>query len=100
MTDNVTPLRCRITELLVDQCACRIHRTRRFGSITPEWAPPKAPATVTPIRPDPFDTPGDAPAPWVPAAFQSECDECGSPIFEGDDIRADGSGGWEGRCCE
>ena len=31
--------------------------------------------------------------PWIIARFDSECD-CGAQIFEGDDIRSDGAGGW------
>lgn len=37
--------------------------------------------------------------PWIVASFDSEC-PCGDPIFEGDMIRADGDGEWEGQeCC-
>lgn len=35
--------------------------------------------------------------PWIVAGFDSECDPCGGAIFAGDEIRADGSGGWECR---
>lgn len=38
--------------------------------------------------------------PWFPARFEGECDGCFAPIDEGDEIRADGSGGWIGRCCD
>jgi hypothetical protein len=31
--------------------------------------------------------------PWFSARFDSECDECGNAIDEGDQIRADGEGG-------
>lgn len=34
------------------------------------------------------------PGPWFPARFDSECDGCGDPIDEGDQIRADGEGGY------
>jgi hypothetical protein len=34
------------------------------------------------------------PGPWFPSRFDSECDECGQPIDEGDRIRADGEGGY------
>ena len=30
------------------------------------------------------------PGPWFPARLDSECDDCGSAIGEGDRIRADG----------
>lgn len=33
--------------------------------------------------------------PIVKAQFESECDGCGGLIEPGDDIRADGAGGWE-----
>lgn len=32
--------------------------------------------------------------PWFTAGFDSDCDECGGPIDEGDRIRSDGEGGW------
>lgn len=40
--------------------------------------------------------------PWVFASFYTRdgCSGCGEDIEEGDEIRADGSGGWERReCC-
>ncbi len=48
---------------------------------------------------DPFDSAGNPAAPWFAAAFESDCDGCGCRIFEGDIIRADGDGGYEGRDC-
>lgn len=46
-----------------------------------------------------FDRPGK----WFSASYSGECLTCGSPIKEGDDIRAtrpsDGTG-WQGRCCD
>lgn len=58
--------------------------------------------------PDPFTTPAPAPelaegdvsespvlGPWVRAGYDGECDgTCGGAIMEGDEIRADGQGGW------
>ena len=38
--------------------------------------------------------PRSGPGPWFPARFDSECDECGTPIDAGDTIRADGEGGY------
>ena len=38
--------------------------------------------------------PRSGPGPWFPARFDSECDECGSAIDQGDRIRADGEGGY------
>ena len=39
--------------------------------------------------------------PWVMARYDGECSGCFGPLMEGiTEIRADGSGGWEGRCCE
>jgi hypothetical protein len=38
--------------------------------------------------------------PWFIAAYEGACDSCGEDIIPDDEIRADGHGGWEGRCCE
>lgn len=73
--------RCDMTDLLVSACGCRAHR-----------------GTPRPV--DPFDTASEPPGPWVQAAWGGECDGCGQDYDEGDEIRADGSGGWEGKCCE
>lgn len=49
---------------------------------------------------DPFWTMGDTEAlkmgPVVTAQYDGECalEECTADIFEGDDIRSDGAGGW------
>jgi hypothetical protein len=32
--------------------------------------------------------------PWITARFDSDCDDCGGTISEGDEIRSDGAGGW------
>lgn len=49
------------------------------------------------------------PGPWFSASFDSGvreddfeggCSGCGGPIYTGDEIRADGAGGWEHRGCE
>lgn len=40
------------------------------------------------------------PGPWFIAARDGACSCCGHDIAEGDEIRADGFGSWEGRCCE
>lgn len=38
---------------------------------------------------------------WFPAEFSGgEKSCCGDRIEVGEDIRADGHGGWEGRCCD
>lgn len=37
--------------------------------------------------------------PWFAAAYDGACTYCGEDIEPGDDIRADGHGGWLGRCC-
>lgn len=84
-----TEARCFTTELLVSQCGCRAHR----GS------PPPAPASTDPFESAAGEGPRSGPGPWFPAQFPGEC-PCGEEFDEGDDIRADGSGGWEGRCCE
>ena len=61
----------------------------------------EAPAT----SPDPFESPTQTESlikgPWIPASHDSECDTCDGGIFAGDEIRADGQGGWECRTnCE
>lgn len=53
--------------------------------------PGQAQATVAAV-PDP--------GPWFIAAFGGSCSGCGEDIETDDEIRADGSGGWERReCC-
>lgn len=38
---------------------------------------------------------------WFEATFDGgETSCCGADILAGDTIRADGSGGWEGECCD
>lgn len=42
----------------------------------------------------------DDKGPWFPARYGGECDTCGDPFYEHDEIRADGKSGWEAReCC-
>lgn len=81
------PVRCR-HELILDQC----------GLCKPR--PPASPPAGT----DPFesatDEAGSGKGRWFRANFDSECSGCDGAIWEGEDIRADGFGGWEGRCCE
>jgi len=37
---------------------------------------------------------------WFTSRYDGDCDVCGAGLFEGDEIRADGEGGWQGReCC-
>lgn len=43
--------------------------------------------------------PRSGPGPWFPARFDSECDTCGDTILEGDEIRADGTGGYACEGC-
>ena len=38
--------------------------------------------------------------PWFIAAYNGTCAGCGEDVGPGDEIRADGHGGWEGRCCD
>lgn len=79
--------RCK-HELFLDQC----------GLCKPR--PPASPPAGT----DPFesatDEAGSGKGRWFRANFDSECSGCDGAIGEGEDIRADGFGGWEGRCCE
>lgn len=50
---------------------------------------------------DDTDNPATAKGPWFPANYDGECSGpmCGVQFFQGDMIRADGEGGWEGRDC-
>lgn len=32
--------------------------------------------------------------PWFTASFDSDCDDCGGMIMEGEWVRSDGAGGW------
>ena len=41
----------------------------------------------------------DRRGPWFIASYSSTLSCCGDDCEEGDEIRADGEGGWEGRCC-
>lgn len=37
--------------------------------------------------------------PWFRAGYEGECSECPADIVEGDQIRADGEGGWLCEAC-
>ncbi|HEX8005209.1 MAG TPA: hypothetical protein VF482_02135 [Trebonia sp.] len=39
------------------------------------------------------------PGAWFMARYVGECSSCNAGFLPGDEIRADGSGGYEGRCC-
>jgi hypothetical protein len=39
------------------------------------------------------------PGPWCVAEYWGSCAGCGADITPGDEIRADGYNGWQGRCC-
>jgi hypothetical protein len=41
----------------------------------------------------------DGPGPWFEAAYPGVCSRDGDEIEPGEDVRADGSGGWEHRYC-
>lgn len=63
--------RCSLTELLVTDCAhCRGHQD-----------PPREPATAEL-------------GPWFTARFDGRCSACDNTTYEGDQIRADGFGGY------
>jgi hypothetical protein len=36
---------------------------------------------------------------WFHADYDGDCDTCGEGFEQGDEIRADGFGGWQGRYC-
>jgi len=42
----------------------------------------------------------DGPGPWFIAGYHGACSACGFDIEPGDEIRADGQGGWECRECD
>lgn len=62
------------------------HRPRRKGVnfSTADWG---------------FDKQQDKTGPWFIASYQSTLSCCGDECEEGDEIRADGEGGYQGRCC-
>jgi hypothetical protein len=64
------PVRCDLSDLPVDQCACRVH--------------------------GPAETPSDGPPPGLlfEAKFPGRCTSCGERIEPGDLITADGRGGY------
>jgi len=37
--------------------------------------------------------------PWFTSRWDSECDNCGDLVMEGDSMRADGEGGWVCEMC-
>ncbi|MEU5549227.1 hypothetical protein ABZ738_05610 [Micromonospora sp. NPDC047793] len=59
---------------------------------TPTTEPPPAAVPV-------LDDSASRLGPWITAAYRGTCSGCGSRTEELDDIRADGDGGWLGRCC-
>lgn len=57
-----------------------------------------------PAVPDAFSDPKEGkdqgPGPWFPSRYDGNCETCGADFGEGEEIRADGSGGWEAyECC-
>lgn len=62
---------------------------RRTGDV------PEKPRFTPRVVRDPYEK-----GPWFPARFEGTCDTSGDFFDEGDEIRADGQGGWEAReCC-
>jgi len=51
--------------------------------------------------PDEFDSPDETgqPGPWIIAGFHGKCSRGGELIGVGEDVRADGDGGWECKEC-
>lgn len=77
------------------------------GAQKPPLHPPTDAAALARDRgrgvvPDPFTAPGNASVevvdgrgPWITATYDGECDgTCGVSVSSGDEIRADGMGGW------
>ncbi len=50
---------------------------------------------------DPFTSARDPldPGPWFYASFDQDCDTCGEPVYDGELIRTNGAGGYEGQDC-
>ena len=72
--------RCDLTDLPVDQCACRLHA-------------PQAPAGH--VRTVEHPRPG-----WFEARYPGQCRACGEPFTAGTHITGtDGSDGWTAECC-
>jgi hypothetical protein len=71
--------RCR-HELIVDQCGL---------------CSPRAESGA----PDPFSSPGPVAGLWFAARYAGECSRCGDWFAEGEEIQADGEGGYLARCC-
>lgn len=76
--------RCETTELLIAHCGCKKHRGKDLDQVSTttstNWGR------------------------WFTAAYPGDCAECGEEIYEGDQIRANGEGGYLcsgcGRDCE
>lgn len=75
--------RCERTELLVDQCACPVHRG---GADLDEQE--------AQLRVRLLAKPG-----WFPARFAGSCSGCGDRFPEGAAIRLDRQRGWRAECC-
>lgn len=72
-----------------------------FDSVTGDPIPAvQAPAAVPDAFSDPKEGKDQGPGPWFPSRYDGSCDTCGADFGEGEEIRADGSGGWEAfECC-
>lgn len=73
--------RCELTELLVSDCA----HCRGLSDLDPEQVP--AAGGTGELGPLFF------------ANYPGRCSDCREPILTGDQIRADGAGGYLGECC-
>lgn len=72
--------RCDLTDLAVDQCACRLH--------SPSPAPTVGVVREL-LRPD-----------WFEARYRGQCSGCGEPYAVGALIEYDPTtGGWVAECC-
>lgn len=79
--------RCELTELPPEQCACKQHCNL-----------PDPLAVAKPAGRSGDGTPG----PWFGALYDGRCSGCGTPIVggSGQQIRADGDGGYQAaNCC-
>lgn len=66
-------------------------RRRRYQAILDEIAM-DGPQATPPVEPAER-------GPWFEANYPGDCSQCSSRFFDGDEIRADGEGDWQGRNC-
>lgn len=72
----------------------------RSAPADPGGAPLSDDADVAAFLGEEPHAPEATPGRWFRSSYDGDCDVCGAAMFEGDEIRADGEGGWQGQeCC-